>query len=183
MNRSIYDSSRRDLKDSKTQIRIRRKSALKTNKQILIRRAELKDTSVIAQFNAAMGLETESLQLNFDVLRKGVEDLLADATKGFYLVAEIDGQVVGQLMITFEWSDWRDGFFWWIQSVYVLPEHRNSGVFKAIYKYIYEIAAVDKNVCGLRLYVDRRNERAKRAYESLGMSQSHYDMYEVEFRR
>lgn len=156
---------------------------LESNKPIITRRAKLKDAEVIAQFNAAMGLETKGLQLNLDVLFKGVEDLLLDESKGFYFVAEIDGKVVGQLMITFEWSDWRDGFFWWIQSVYVLPEYRNSGVFKSIYRHVYNIAAADKNVCGLRLYVDRKNEHAKKTYENLGMSQSHYDMYEVEFAR
>jgi len=183
MNRNICDSSRHDLKDYKNQIRIHRKDPAADIKQILIRHAEFKDAESISNFNAAMGLETESLQLNFDVLHKGVEDLLSDETKGFYVVAEIDHKVVGQLMITFEWSDWRDGFFWWIQSVYVLPEYRKSGVFKAIYKHIHEIAAADKNVCGLRLYVDRKNARAKKTYENLGMSHSHYDMYEVEFNR
>lgn len=171
------------MKNYKNQIRIHRKDPVKTNNKLLIRRADLKDAESIAKFNAAMGLETESLQLNFDVLHKGVEDLLSDETKGFYMVAEIENKVVGQLMITFEWSDWRDGFFWWIQSVYVLPEYRKSGVFKAIYKHVHEIASANNNVCGLRLYVDRKNEQAKKAYENLGMSQSHYDMYEVEFVR
>lgn len=130
-----------------------------------------------------MGYETEGLQLDLNVLRKGVHNVLSDESKGFYLLAELDGNVVGQTMITFEWSDWRNGFFWWIQSVYVLSEYRKSGVFKSIYKHVHKIAAVDKNICGLRLYVDRKNERAKKAYENLGMLHSHYDMYEVEFKR
>lgn len=150
---------------------------------IHIRSAEVKDTETIVKFNAAMGHETEGLQLDLIVLRKGVHNILSDESKGFYVLAELDGNVVGQTMITFEWSDWRNGFFWWIQSVYVLPEYRKSGVFKSIYKHIYEIAATDKNVCGLRLYVDRKNERAKKAYENLGMLHSHYDMYDVEFKR
>lgn len=150
---------------------------------IHIRSAEVKDTETIVKFNAAMGYETEELQLDLILLRKGVHNILSDESKGFYILAEIDGNVVGQTMITFEWSDWRNGFFWWIQSVYVLPEYRKSGVFKSIYKHVHEIAAADNNVCGLRLYVDRKNERAKKVYGNLGMLQSHYDMYDVEFKR
>jgi GNAT superfamily N-acetyltransferase len=150
---------------------------------INIRRASLTDLVTIVKFNAAMGYETEELPLDLIVLRKGVHNILSDESKGFYVVAELEGKVVGQTMITFEWSDWRNGFFWWIQSVYVLPEFRRAGVFKKLYKEIYEMAAADKNGCGLRLYVERKNERAKKAYENLGMLHSHYDMYEVEFKR
>lgn len=148
-----------------------------------IRRAEIKDRETIVAFNMAMGFETEGVKLNPSVLACGVEELLNDTNKGFYILAEVDDKIVGQLMITYEWSDWRDGFFWWIQSVYVLPEYRKSGVFKALYNHIHKIAAADKSVCGLRLYVDRNNERAKKAYENLGMSHSHYDMFEVEIKR
>ncbi len=148
-----------------------------------IRRAEIKDIETIVKFNAAMGYETEGLQLDLIVLRKGVHNILSDESKGFYILAELDGNVIGQTMITFEWSDWRNGFFWWIQSVYVLPENRKSGVFKSIYKHVHEIASADKNVCGLRLYVDRKNEQAKKAYENLGMLHSHYEMYDVEFKQ
>jgi ribosomal protein S18 acetylase RimI-like enzyme len=147
-----------------------------------IRRAEIKDRETIVAFNKEMGFETESVELDSDVLARGVEELLNDTNKGFYILAEVNGKVVGQLMITYEWSDWRNANFWWIQSVYILPEYRQQGVYKSLYKYIYEIAAADKNVCGLRLYVDRKNERAKKAYENLGMVQSHYDMFEVEIK-
>lgn len=151
------------------------------NKFLIIRHADLKDADNIIEFNAAMAKETEGVHLNMDILKCGVQSLLTDQNKGFYLVAEMENKIVGQLMITYEWSDWRCKFFWWIQSVYVLPEYRQLGVFRNLYQHVYDLASGDKSVCGLRLYVDRKNERAKKAYEILGMSQSHYEMFEVEF--
>ncbi len=148
---------------------------------LVIKPAELKDAENIIKFNAAMGRETEDTQLNMDILKCGVHSVLIDKNKGRYFVALMDRKIVGQLLITYEWSDWRCGFFWWIQSVYVLPEFRERGVFKNLYKHIYDLAHADKSVCGLRLYVDKNNERAKKVYEYLGMSKSHYDMFEVEF--
>ncbi|MDI6804797.1 MAG: GNAT family N-acetyltransferase [Bacteroidota bacterium] len=150
---------------------------------LLIRPAELKDANNIIEFNAAMGKETEGIQLNMDILKCGVDSVLTDENKGCYYIAEMNGKMVGQLMITYEWSDWRCGFFWWIQSVYVLPEYRQQGVFRNLYQHVNDLASGDKSVCGLRLYVERNNERAKKAYENLGMSQSHYEMFEVEFKK
>jgi len=150
---------------------------------LIIRPAELIDADSIIEFNAAMGKETEDTQLNMDVLKCGVRSVLTDENMGIYFVAEMDGKIVGQLMITYEWSDWRCRFFWWIQSVYVLPEYRQQGVFKNLYQHVYDLAHSDKSVCGLRLYVDRNNERAKKSYENLGISQSHYEMFEVELKK
>ena len=146
-----------------------------------IRLAGSADAAVIAGFNAAMADETEHLSLEREILRKGVEALLADPSKGYYYVAERDGKIAGQLMITFEWSDWRNADFWWIQSVYVLPEFRTQGIFRALYHHIETLARKRGNVCGLRLYVDENNGRAQKTYESLGMKRSHYRMMEIGF--
>lgn len=153
------------------------------NNFLVIRPAELKDAESIVKFNAAMGKETEGIALDTDILKCGVQSLLTDQSKGFYLVAEIGKKIVGQLMITYEWSDWRCGFFWWIQSVYIIPEYRQLGVFRNLYQHVHDLAYADKNVCGLRLYVDRNNKRAQKAYKNLGMSKSHYEMFEVEFKK
>ncbi len=128
-----------------------------------------------------MALETERLELDAERLRAGTQAVVDDPAKGFYLVAEDGGQVAGQLLITFEWSDWRNAVFWWIQSVYVRPESRGRGVYKALYAAALERAAAAGNVCGLRLYVEKENERAKAAYLKAGMQQTVYDMFEVDF--
>jgi GNAT superfamily N-acetyltransferase len=146
-----------------------------------IRHAELADTATILRFNAAMALETEHLELDSDRLLRGVEAVLKDAAKGFYLVAEDDGQVAGQMMITYEWSDWRNAVFWWIQSVYVEPAWRRKGVFRGLYGHALDQARAQGGVCGLRLYVETANEGARRTYESLGMNRAAYDMFEVDF--
>ena len=146
---------------------------------IIVRTAHPEDAAIIAGFNAAMALETEQIALDRDILRKGVEALLADPSKGFYYLAERDGKIAGQLMITYEWSDWRNADFWWIQSVYVLPEFRGQGIFRSLYTFIEALARSSGNVCGLRLYVEKGNDRARGTYESLGMHGSHYEMMEV----
>jgi GNAT superfamily N-acetyltransferase len=148
---------------------------------ITIRQATPRDAAVIARFNSLMAEETEGRSLDPQRLREGVESLLSDPSKGIYFLAESDGAILGQLMITFEWSDWRNGNFWWIQSVYVEKESRTKGVFKALYHHVHRIARADKTVCGLRLYVERQNERAARAYGRLGMNKAHYEMYEIDF--
>jgi len=145
-----------------------------------IRRAAASDIQTIADFNAAMALETEEVALDGERVSAGVEALIRDASKGFYLVAEIDGRVVGQMMLTYEWSDWRNGTFWWIQSVYVRPENRRGGVYRAMYAHAVDLAK-QQRACGLRLYVERENAIARRTYEDLGMSRTVYDMYEVDF--
>ena len=148
----------------------------------LIRPSTPADAPVIAGFNARLAQETEHLQLDPTRLRAGVDAVLADANKGIYWVAEAGGEVVGQLMITFEWSDWRNGSFWWIQSVYVRADWRLRGVFKALYKHVHQQAKSRNDVCGLRLYVERDNQRARQLYPRLGLRPTSYELYEVDFR-
>ena len=146
-----------------------------------IRPATMSDADTITAYNAAMARETEALELDRHRLLAGVRAVLADASKGFYMVAETDGRVVGQMMVTFEWSDWRNGVFWWIQSVYVDAAFRGRGVFTELYCHVEERARRDGSVCGLRLYVEHQNQRAQRTYERLGMQKTHYDVYEADF--
>jgi GNAT superfamily N-acetyltransferase len=143
-----------------------------------IRLAKKEDTFALVEFNQAMALETEGRRLAAQVLQNGVEAVFRDDKKGFYVVAETDGRILGGLMITCEWSDWRDAWFWWIQSVYVLPEVRGRGVYRRLYEFVKRRAAESGNVCGFRLYVERENARAQQVYEKLGMKASHYLMYE-----
>ncbi len=143
-----------------------------------IRLAEKSDAPALVEFNQAMALETEGKKLDFDVLKSGVEAVFDDEKKGFYVVAEKSGEIVGGLMVTFEWSDWRGCWFWWIQSVYILPKERGRGVYRLLYEFVKAEAAKSKNVCGFRLYVEKENERAQKVYEKLGMESSHYLMYE-----
>ena len=128
-----------------------------------------------------MAQETEELALDADVVRPGVAAVLADDTLGFYLVAEVDGQAAGQLMVTYEWSDWRNGVFWWIQSVYVRLEFRRRGVYSALHRHVAQAAREAGGVCGIRLYVEQDNTIAQQVYESLEMHRTRYQMYEVEF--
>jgi GNAT superfamily N-acetyltransferase len=149
---------------------------------VQIRRAEMRDAAILATFNSALALETENKSLDAKTIRAGVSRLLADSHHGFYIVAEVDGQIAGCLMITYEWSDWRNGVFWWIQSVYVKPEFRRRGIYRALYDYIREQAKADCDICGLRLYAENENVTAHRAYEKLGMTEAHYKIYEEIFR-
>ncbi len=149
--------------------------------EIRIRRAGAADAEMLADYNAAMARETEHISLNRERLLNGVRAVLDDAGKGFYLVAEAAGGVAGQMMITYEWSDWRNGVFWWIQSVYVDPAWRRRGVFRGLYRHALEQARAAGDVCGLRLYVEQANQGAQRTYEELGMQKTVYDMYEVDF--
>jgi ribosomal protein S18 acetylase RimI-like enzyme len=142
-----------------------------------IRLATPADAGVLIEFNAAMALETEGKELLADVIGAGVRSLLGNPAAGFYLLAEQDS-AVGSLMITKEWSDWRNGTFWWIQSVYVRPEFRRQGVYKSLYRHVQELASKDPAVCGFRLYVERENERAQATYSALGMKQTHYLVFE-----
>ena len=153
---------------------------------ISIRRGNLTDAETIAGYNAALAAETERLELNRDRLLLGVRAVLEDPTKGFYTIAETGaaetgGAVVGQMMITFEWSDWRNGTFWWIQSVYVHPEYRRRGVFSLLHRHVTEEARKLGTVCGLRLYVEKENKQAQQTYRRLGMKQAIFDMYEADF--
>jgi ribosomal protein S18 acetylase RimI-like enzyme len=143
-----------------------------------VRLAENADAAAMVDFNQAMALETESKNLDAQILQSGVESVVHDENKGFYVVAEEDGKIVGGLMITFEWSDWRDSWFWWIQSVYILPEYRGRGIYRLLYDFVKETARERKDVCGFRLYVEKENVAAQKVYEKLGMQSSHYLMYE-----
>ena len=148
---------------------------------INVRDAVPADLVIIVAFNSAMARETEGIELEVDRLRQGVSAVLDDPARGRYFVAEIGGSVVGQLMITYEWSDWRNGCFWWIQSVYVHPDHRRRGVYRALDAHVRAEAMRDGSVCGLRLYVDRDNHVAQSVYANLDMQHSHYDLYEIDF--
>lgn len=152
-------------------------------KAIRIRPARPADAAIIARFNRAMALETEARKLSPPRVLHGVKALLADPAKGAYFVAEADGEVIGQTLITYEWSDWRNGNFWWIQSVYVAPAHRGRGVFKALHQHIHQLARRQKDVCGLRLYVDGHNAQAKEVYARLGLARTDYELWEEDFRR
>lgn len=150
---------------------------------ILVRSATGDDAELLVAFNLAMAEESEDKGLDPDTLRRGVEHLLADASDGRYLVAERNGEVAGSLMITYEWSDWRNGRFWWIQSVYVQPRHRRCGVYRALHEHVRNLAGSDPQACGLRLYVERENTGAMATYQALGMVETHYRIYEEEFDR
>ena len=148
---------------------------------IKIRTAAASDIETVVVFNAAMARETEGKELVIPRLRQGVAAVFNDPARGFYLLAEVDGVVVGQLMITTEWSDSRNGYFWWIQSVYVAPHHRRRGVYRALDAHVRTEARRNGNVCGLGLYVDRDNHVAQSVYASLDMQLSHYDLFEIDF--
>jgi GNAT superfamily N-acetyltransferase len=147
-----------------------------------IRKARVTDAAVIADFNSQLAWETEKLKLDSETIQRGVRAVLRDAAKGIYFVSEHEGAVVGQMLITYEWSDWRNGNFWWIQSVYVAAEFRQNGVFRSLFTQIQKLAKSRRDVCGLRLYVEKNNRRAQRAYERLGMKHTHYEVYETSFR-
>jgi GNAT superfamily N-acetyltransferase len=142
-----------------------------------IRAAAVADIPVLCAWNAAMARETEGLELDPAVLECGVRGVFERPQRGFYLVAERDGVAVGGLLVTFEWSDWRNGDYWWVQSVYVLPEARRDGVFRALYADV-ERRARAAGAASLRLYVETENRRAQATYERLGMHPCHYAMYE-----
>lgn len=147
---------------------------------MLIRFANNSDVEKLVAFNQAMALETEGKTLVAEKIYNGVRAVFSDEKKGFYVVAEAEtGEIVGGLMITFEWSDWRNAWFWWIQSVYVLPIARGKGVYTKLYEFVKN-EAEKQNVCGIRLYVEHDNLNAQKVYKHLGMSESHYLMFEVE---
>ncbi|MEY2408359.1 MAG: hypothetical protein QOF48_1029 [Verrucomicrobiota bacterium] len=148
-----------------------------------IRRAAFGDAAVVAGFNAQLAFESEGRALAQPQLHEGVEAVLEDPAKGIYWLAEVNRHVVGQLLITYEWSDWRNGWFWWIQSVYVRPEWRGRGVFQELYHFIEKQAVARDDVCGLRLYVDSHNIRAKTAYERLALQRTNYELFELELRQ
>jgi ribosomal protein S18 acetylase RimI-like enzyme len=148
--------------------------------QLNIRRARSSDAPVIADFNLRLAQETEGLRLDPACVEAGAIALLKDAAKGVYYVAEINGAVVGQLMITYEWSDWRNGNLWWIQSVYVKPEFRAQGIFRRLFEHLKALAQAQKDVPALRLYVHADNVRAHQSYQKLGMTRTKYEVFEMD---
>jgi GNAT superfamily N-acetyltransferase len=143
-----------------------------------VRQATTADQAVVMEFNRLLALESEGKTLDLAVLRAGVAAQLADPQKGLYFVADEDGAILGQLGLTFEWSDWRNGWMWWIQSVYVRSDARKRGVFRALFEHVRQAALHNGQVVGLRLYVDRENHGAQRTYERLGMEASGYFVLE-----
>jgi ribosomal protein S18 acetylase RimI-like enzyme len=145
---------------------------------IVVRDALKSDLEEILDFQINMAKETESIDLERDVLKIGVSSVLEDSAKAKYFIADNEGEAAGMLMITTEWSDWRNGWVWWIQSVYVKPGYRKMGVYKMLYNHIKKIVGSSDELKGIRLYVDKRNVRAQQVYESLGMTGDHYTTYE-----
>ncbi|MCE2030432.1 GNAT family N-acetyltransferase [Sessilibacter corallicola] len=143
-----------------------------------VRQGTLEDAEIIVEFNQAMAMETEDKTLDNAILTNGVTRLISEPERGFYLVASENDTIAGSLMITKEWSDWRNQEFWWIQSVYVAPEFRRQGVYRLLYQSVKELADQQNNVCGFRLYVEKENRVAQTTYENLGMEESYYLMYE-----
>jgi GNAT superfamily N-acetyltransferase len=150
---------------------------------ILIRPADANDISLMARWAEAMAFETENKQLDREVLTHGITLGVGDPQRARYFMASIAGEPVGTLMLTFEWSDWRCSWWWWIQSVYVAPAHRRKGVYRALYGHVLDLAQAEPDVGGLRLYVERENISAIRTYEFLGMVDSGYRMYEAETKK
>lgn len=146
--------------------------------KITIRHATIDDMAFIVESQVKMALETEGLILKKATATNGVQSVFHDPLKGFYIVGESNNSLCSCLMITPEWSDWRNNWVWWIQSVFVTPEMRNSGVFKLMYHYIKALVVQHEDVAGIRLYVDNTNTSAREVYKRMGMSDEHYRMFE-----
>ena len=144
----------------------------------MIREATAKDIPAIIDFQKKMAWETEKVTLDTDILTVGVKNLFADINRGKYYVAEENGVVVGSLMTTYEWSDWRNGTVLWIQSVYIAEGHRGKGIYKQLYEYIQGMVKKSPDLRGIRLYVDKTNKPAQQVYEKLGMNGEHYQVFE-----
>jgi GNAT superfamily N-acetyltransferase len=150
---------------------------------IEIRQAVFGDVEIIADFNIALCRETERRELDPATVSEGVRRFVSEPARGRYFVAMIGGEVVGQTAHTFEWSDWRNGEIWWIQSVYVHPRHRGCGVFRALFAHIKELGEKDAECCGTRLYMERENDTARRSYLQLGFREAGYEVFELLFPR
>jgi GNAT superfamily N-acetyltransferase len=147
--------------------------------EVIVRAARRSDLATLVGFACAMARETEGKALDRETVRSGILRLFDEPSRGRYLVAEVGDQLVGALMITLEWSDWRCADWWWIQSVYVVTGMRRMGVYRALHKAVHREALATPGVCGLRLYVERANAPAQQAYRSLDMQDSGYNMYEL----
>ena len=148
-----------------------------------IRDATSADATIIAEFNTTIATETEDHQLDQELIAAGVDALLSDRSKGRYWIAEINAEIAGQIMVTYEFSDWRNGVIWWIQSVYVAARFRRIGVFSALYNHVESLARNDEHVAGIRLYVEHSNKQAQDTYRSLGMNMRDYRVMEVDFHK
>ncbi len=146
--------------------------------KVTIRRARPDDADALAAFNIAMAQETEHKHLDPATVARGGRAVLANADYGFYVVAVVAGEIVGSLLVTYEWSDWRCGLFWWVQSVYVRPESRRHGIFRQLYASVQGEASRTPDVCGLRLYVEDANHAAHQVYATIGMQRTPYHLYE-----
>ena len=142
------------------------------------RKAKPEEYKVIAGFQEKMAWETEHFKLNTDTVLKGVKAVFEDNSKGEYYIVEEDGKITASLLTTYEWSDWRNNFVIWIQSVYVLPEYRKKGVFNLMYSEIKNIVKNNQNYSGIRLYVDKTNKNAQKVYTKIGMQGKHYSLFE-----
>lgn len=147
---------------------------------ITIRKAKIADAKTLSDFNCAMAMETENKTLDSNIVFAGVQRMISDSGRGFYLLLSVDDKIQASLMITYEWSDWRNADFWWIQSVYVTPEARRQGHYSRLYRQIKRLAE-DEGVCGIRLYAERQNHSAQTTYTSLGMHECEYTMFEESF--
>jgi GNAT superfamily N-acetyltransferase len=145
---------------------------------VQVREARREDAATIIEFQVAMALETEEVTLDRDILTRGVTAVFDEPTHGRYFVVESEGRVVASLLITYEWSDWRNGMVWWIQSVYTIPEFRKRGVYATLYAHIRAQVEPNPNIRGIRLYVDNRNVDAQKVYARLGMEGEHYRVFE-----
>ena len=146
--------------------------------EVIITKGQIEDIEVIAGFQVNMAMESEGILLDKNTVTKGVSAAMNDDNKGSYYVARVDGKAVGCLMLTREWSDWNNGWYWWIQSVYVAPEYRRQGIYKSMYHAVCADAK-NQNVTQVRLYVDNTNSCGQKVYSSLGMQESHYLIYET----
>jgi len=147
-----------------------------------ITQPSINEVRKLVDFNIKMAKETENKILEEGKVTLGVNEVLTNPTLGYYVVAKNENEILGSLMITFEWSDWRNGMFWWIQSVFVEKEYRKKGVYKKMYSYIKQKAIDDPSCTGIRLYVENNNEIAQKVYENLGMKETYYKLFEVDFQ-
>ncbi|WP_298772690.1 GNAT family N-acetyltransferase [uncultured Shewanella sp.] len=143
-----------------------------------IRQAQQNDKAALVAFNLAMAKETEGRDLDVTLLNQGVSRLIESPEKGFYLVADIEGEIAGSLMVTFEWSDWQAKDYYWIQSVYISPQYRRQGIYKKLYQAVKDRAEAQGGAVSFRLYVEQHNQVAQNTYSALGMQQSHYLLFE-----
>lgn len=145
---------------------------------VKIRTSEYKDIQIITDFQIKMALETENLQLNKNTVNSGVISVFENTSKGKYYIAEFDNQIVGCLLTTYEWSDWRNKTILWIQSVYIIPEFRKKGIFKELYFHVQKLVLENEKYCGIKLYVDKTNIAAQNVYKNVGMNGEHYQTFE-----